>query len=173
MLFGALSAHAQQQDFRTWTNLELEGEVFDLIDFSIAPELRMMSNSTQLDAVLAEVDLSAPITKFFRLGVEYRFKLSSREELFHNSNRAGVYMELDERIEDLRFGKRRRLLQRAPSTRSVCLLFFHTLHSNSFRSRLIQTLSCVSLSDTRDCSNSGQLGQGGCPPGENGGWGER
>lgn len=106
MLFWALCTHAQEQDFRTWTNLELEGEVFDLIDFSIAPELRMMSNSSQLDAVLTEVNLSAPLTKFLRLGVEYRFKVSSRENQLHNSNRGGVYIELDERIEDLRLAYR-------------------------------------------------------------------
>jgi hypothetical protein len=106
-LFLSVTAFSQRQDFRTWWAVELEGEVFNLIDFSVAPEIRFWDNSSSFESVLAEVDLSAPITKFFRFGGMYRYqyeKIRVKREKF--INRFGIYAEFDTRIERLRLAYR-------------------------------------------------------------------
>lgn len=103
----SLGVFAQKQDFRTWWAVELEGEVFNLIDYSISPELRLWDNSTGFASVLAELDLSAPVTKFFRLGGMYRYQyanIRSKQEAF--VNRMGMYAEFDTRIDRLRMAYR-------------------------------------------------------------------
>ncbi len=107
ILLFSFSARGQQEDFRTWINVELEGELFNLIDFSVAPELRLWDNCTRLDGILGELDVSVPLTKFFRPGIYYRYELDrDRRDNFNNTNRFGAYAELDERIGDLRMAYR-------------------------------------------------------------------
>ncbi len=99
----SFSIYGQKEDFRTWINLELEGELFDLVDFSIAPELRLWDNSNRLDGILGEIDLSVPVTKFLRLGTYYRYELDQdRRAEYNKVHRIAAYAELDERIGDLR-----------------------------------------------------------------------
>jgi len=96
ILLFSFSARGQQEDFRTWINVELEGELFNLIDFSVAPELRLWDNCTRLDGILGELDVSVPLTKFFRPGIYYRYELDrDRRDNFNNTNRFGAYAELD------------------------------------------------------------------------------
>jgi len=98
---------AQKEDFRTWYNFELEGELFKLVDFTVSPELRLWDNSTQLESVLARTSLSAPITKFFRLGVRYRYQIDYvRKDYTRYIHRYGLWAEFDYRIERLRMAYR-------------------------------------------------------------------
>ena len=100
-------AFGQQEDFRTWINVELQGELFNLIDFSITPEVRLWDNSTRFDGILGEVDLSVPVTKFFRPGFYYRYEFDrDRRDNYNNTNRFGIYAKLDERIGGLRMAYR-------------------------------------------------------------------
>jgi hypothetical protein len=100
-------AMGQEEDFRTWWDLELEGELFNLVDFSVAPEIRLWDNSTRLESFLATADLSVPVTKFLRFGLEYRHEINyKREDMTRNLNRFGIYTELDCRIERLRMAYR-------------------------------------------------------------------
>lgn len=99
-------AMAQRQDFRTWYSVELEGELFNLIDFSLTPEIRLRENSSMLDAVLGEVDISVPVTKFLRLGTEYRHEYEFRSDRNNNNDRFGIYGELDEKIRRFRIAYR-------------------------------------------------------------------
>ena len=106
LFFGGITS-AQEQDFRTWIEFELEGELFNLIDFSITPEARLENNSTHLDDLLGEIDLSVPLTKWLRTGLEYRYQLSfDYDDQISNTNRFGAYLELDERIADFRLAYR-------------------------------------------------------------------
>ena len=103
----SFGVYSQQEDFRTWINVELEGELFNLIDFSLTPEVRLWDNSTRLDGILGEVDLSVPATKFFRPGLYYRYELDhDRRNKYNNTNRFGIYAILDERIGRLRMAYR-------------------------------------------------------------------
>ena len=106
-LSASLGVFAQKQDFRTWWAVEVKGEVFNFIDYSITPELRFWDNSTSFSSVLAELDLSMPLTKFFRLGGMYRYQyanIRSKNEAF--VNRMGIYAEFDTKIERLRMAYR-------------------------------------------------------------------
>ena len=103
----SFSIYGQQEDFRTWINVELEGELFNLVDFSVTPELRLCDNSTRLDGILGEIDLSVPVTKFLRLGTYYRYELDQNRR----THRFAAYAELDEKIGDLRM-KYRAMYQR-------------------------------------------------------------
>ncbi|MBA7542676.1 hypothetical protein ES705_35000 [subsurface metagenome] len=99
--------HGQREDFRTWYNLQLEGELFNLIDFTITPELRLWDNSSRLESILGEVDLSSPLTKFFRLGGLYRYQVDyARKDINMHIHRLSLYGELDYRIERLRMAYR-------------------------------------------------------------------
>lgn len=106
-LFFAETAYSQREDFRTWWAVEVEGELFDLIDFSISPELRLWDNSSRFESVLAEIDLSAPVTKFFRIGGMYRYQFENiglnRDKFI---NRMGAYVEFDTKIERLKLAYR-------------------------------------------------------------------
>ena len=82
------------------------------MDFSIAPELRLDDNSTDVSSLLGEVDLSVPLTKFLRTGLEYRYQMSFEiDDQISNTNRFGVYAELDERLGGFRFAYRAMFLQ--------------------------------------------------------------
>lgn len=107
LLFLPLSLFSQRQDFRTWWAVELEGEVFDLIDYAFSPELRLWDNSTRFESILAELDASVPLTKFLRLGGMYRYQYErSRMNNDQFVNRMGIYAEFDTRIERLRLAYR-------------------------------------------------------------------
>ncbi len=107
LLLLPLFARAQKNDFRTWYNLELEGEAFKLVDFSVSPELRLWNNSSRLESVLISTDLSVPVTKFLRLGTRYRFQIDYvKDDLTKYIHRYGFYAEFDYRIERLRMAYR-------------------------------------------------------------------
>ncbi len=109
ILFLSVSAGvvAQKQDFRTWWAVEVEGEVFNLIDYSVSPEIRLWDNSSSFASVLAELDLSVPLTKFFRLGGMYRYQYARiRADRERFINRMGVYAEFDTKIDRLRLAYR-------------------------------------------------------------------
>jgi hypothetical protein len=93
----SLQSFAQREDFRSWFSFELEGEVFDLIDFGITPELRLEDNSRRLGELLNELELSVPVTKFLRIGTAYRYAAElDKEEGQVNVHRFMVYGKLQE-----------------------------------------------------------------------------
>lgn len=100
-------AQAQKEDFRTWYNFELEGELFNLVDFTVSPELRLWDNSTRLESVLARTSLSVPVTKFLRLGVRYRYQTDYvRKDYTKYIHRYGLWAEFDYKIARLRMAYR-------------------------------------------------------------------
>lgn len=90
---------AQEKVFRTWWSAELEGELFDLVDFGINPELRFFDNSSRVDAFLTELDASVPLTKWLRTGGKYRFEYQVvNPDLPKRIHRLNAYVELDEQV---------------------------------------------------------------------------
>ena len=92
-------ARGQERDFGTWYSLELKGELFGLLEYAVIPELRLDANSSRIDDVLGEVELSVPIANNFQFGVFYRHTLSPGEEFTDRSNRfaafGGVNFKMD------------------------------------------------------------------------------
>lgn len=99
--------NAQKKDFRTWYYFELDGELFNLVDFSVSPVLRLWDNSSRLESVILKSSLSIPVTNFFRLGVRYRFQKDYVvKELTKNIHRYGIYGELRYKIQRFRMAYR-------------------------------------------------------------------
>jgi hypothetical protein len=107
LLLNSVSIFSQKQDFRTWWAVEAEGELFNLVDFSISPELRFWDNSSSFESLHAELDLSVPLTKYFRLGGMYRYQYERiRVNRDKFANRMGIYAEFDTRIDHIRIAYR-------------------------------------------------------------------
>lgn len=102
-IFSALIVTAQRQDFHTWWSVNIEGEMFNRIDYEISPEIRLFQNSTSLKSGLIDVDLSSPITKNIRIGGKYRFQ----SKYYYNNenylaNRFNVYGQFSYKIKRFR-----------------------------------------------------------------------
>jgi hypothetical protein len=96
----------QRQDLQSWWRFELDGELFNLIDFELSPEMRFNRNSSNFRSMHADVDLSVPITKYFRLGGNYRLQKKLVENYSYLVNRFGTYGKLDYKIKRLRLDYR-------------------------------------------------------------------
>ncbi len=98
---------AQHKDFMTWTGVQVEGELFDLIDFEVSPEIRFTQNSTFFRSIHSDFDLSVPISKFLRLGGQYRVQQKNyMQDYSYLVNRLGIYGKLDYKIKRLRLDYR-------------------------------------------------------------------
>ncbi|HBH50051.1 MAG TPA: hypothetical protein DDX98_15510 [Bacteroidales bacterium] len=97
----SIFSRAQDKDFRTWWGVQIEGELFDAIDYKVNPEVRYYQNSTKLITVLSDFDVSYPFLKYFRVGGQYRIeKLQVREE--YAINRFGIYLKTRYKIKRFR-----------------------------------------------------------------------
>jgi hypothetical protein len=98
-----VSAHCQQKDFRTWFTVELEGELFNLLDISVVPEVRLWDNSSRLEGFLTEADASVPVLKYLRFGLNYRYQADMEDPgLIRNTNRYGIYGQASKKFGDLK-----------------------------------------------------------------------
>lgn len=100
-------ATGQTTVFRTWWAAELRGELFNLVDFAVTPELRFFDNSSRFESVQIELDASVPITKWFRLGGMYRHQTDViRSDQPKYVNRFNGYAKFDTKVERLRMAYR-------------------------------------------------------------------
>lgn len=97
---------AQRQDLQSWWRFEFDGELLDLIDFEISPEMRFNRNSSNFRSIHTDFDLSVPITKYFRLGGNYRIQKKLVQNYSYLVNRFGTYGKIDYRIRRLRLDYR-------------------------------------------------------------------
>lgn len=98
---------AQKQDFQSWWRFELNGEIHNLIDFEVSPEMRLTRNSSDFRSIHIDFDFSVPVSKFFRLGGQYRFQQKYYIQNYtYLVNRFGVYGKLDYKIHRLRLDYR-------------------------------------------------------------------
>ena len=73
--FFANIVYAQQEDFSSWYNLSVNGELFKKLDFSIEPELRIFENSSQLESWQMQLNLSTKVKKWLDVGLAYRYQV--------------------------------------------------------------------------------------------------
>lgn len=100
-------AKGQEEDFQSWWRFELDGELFDILDFEVSPEIRFIGNTSDFRSVHADIDLSAPLTKFFRLGSQYRLQEKYYKEGYsYTVNRLGLYGKFDYKIHRFRLDYR-------------------------------------------------------------------
>lgn len=102
-----LVVHGQEKDFRSWFTLGIEGELFNLLDLSVTPEIRLWDNSSRLEGFLAEADASVPVFKFLRFGLNYRYQADfENPEWTRNTNRYGIYGQASKKFSDLKISYR-------------------------------------------------------------------
>lgn len=95
--------HAQKSDFRTWWGVEISGELFNLVDVEVNPELRLWDNSSRFETVVTEFEASVPVTKYFRFGAFYRQETENKEQGYlHYGNRFGAFGEAEYKIHRLK-----------------------------------------------------------------------
>ena len=106
-LFISVRGFSQYQDFQTWWAAGVKGELFDKIDFEVAPEIRLFDNSSRVRSIHTDFELSYPVTKFFRFGGKYRLQQKNYTNgLSYINHRYGIYGKLDGKINRLRFDYR-------------------------------------------------------------------
>jgi predicted porin len=100
-------AFSQETDFDTWITLELKGKLFKLVNFDVVPELRLWDNSTRVESMLGEVEVSVPLNKYFQFGVAYRAQLDvSTPDYNKRNHRFSIFAEANYKIKRLRIGYR-------------------------------------------------------------------
>jgi hypothetical protein len=97
---------SQETDFQSWVNVELKGEIFKKVDFSISPEVRIQDNSTRVKTMICEIELSVPLYKYFRIGGIYRPELDVSGEYASRGNRFCLYGQVDYKIKRFRINYR-------------------------------------------------------------------
>jgi hypothetical protein len=107
LLVLSLNAHGQQKDFRSWFTIGVGGELFNLLDVSVTPEVRLWDNSSRLEGFLTEVDASVPVFKFLRFGFNYRYQadFENPEQVSH-TNRYGIYGQASKNFGDFKVSYR-------------------------------------------------------------------
>lgn len=101
------SIRAQEEDFQSWWRFELDGELFNFLDFEVSPEIRFIGNTSDFRSIHTDIDLSTPLTKFFRIGGQYRIQEKYYKEGYsYTVNRFGLYSKIDYKIKRLRLDYR-------------------------------------------------------------------
>ncbi len=100
----SITLWGQQQDLRSWYTIGLETELFNLIDVSLVPEVRLWDNSSRFEGFLAEADVSAPVLKLFRFGLNYRYQADfEKPDRTRQTNRYGIYGEVSHKLAGFKF----------------------------------------------------------------------
>jgi hypothetical protein len=95
---------AQQKDFRGFYSVSVDHEIFNFLDLSVAPEVRLMNNQTDVETWMINADLSAPAFDWLRLGGLYRFQLDVSDPKQNNIiHRFGLFARFDYRIKPIDF----------------------------------------------------------------------
>jgi predicted porin len=103
VLFIPCIAESQVKDFDTWITLELKGSLFKHVKYDLTPELRLWDNSTRVESMLTELDVSVPFAKYFELGVLYRYQLDITEPDYNQRiNRFGVFGQITYKVKRLK-----------------------------------------------------------------------
>ncbi len=96
LLFVALPLMAQNEDFETWTNFSLSGELFKDIDFSVEPELRFFDNASRLSCWQSDFSLSKALSKRLDVGLFYRYRVNYEVENYNQRmHRLGAFLKLN------------------------------------------------------------------------------
>jgi len=76
---GVLQAQAKTKKFGTWIEAEFSKDIFQKLEFSIKPEVRLQDNFS-VDEYLIDGQLTFKPTKFLRLAGAYRYTTDIKNE---------------------------------------------------------------------------------------------
>lgn len=111
LLYFCISVASGQvnNDFGVWLAGSFNKDITRDIDISIEQELRLADNATQLDKAYTTLALDFELRKWLRLGLNYRFILNKRSELFGQRHRVMGDVAFRYRRQRLTFTNRVRL----------------------------------------------------------------
>ncbi len=101
LLFG------QTSDFRTWTGINIDGEIVKDLEFQVTSELRLDENSSMYQSLVNDLRIQYDVAKFLDAGIIYRHsvKYNLRDGYYH-SNRFSGFLSFRYDIKRLRFNYR-------------------------------------------------------------------
>lgn len=78
---------AQQKDAGLWTSVSFKGEFSKKLQWSVAPEVRLRDNMTNVSSVFTDVGLDLDLAKKFSLALTYRFGQRNEIDFFETRQR--------------------------------------------------------------------------------------
>lgn len=106
LLLTGICLYSQESDYQTWGNIEVSGEIFNKINFSVSPEIRLFDNSTRIKTMLAEFSFSVPIWNYFKAGVTYRPEYDVSGEYPSRIHRLCLFAQAQYKIERFKISYR-------------------------------------------------------------------
>jgi hypothetical protein len=85
--FLSSSLFAQQKDAGLWTSVNFKGEFSKKLQWSIAPEVRLRDNMTNVGSVFSDLGLDVDLPKKFSLTLTYRFGQRNEIDFFETRQR--------------------------------------------------------------------------------------
>jgi hypothetical protein len=81
----------QTSDFRTWTGINIDGEIVKDLEFQITSELRLEENSSMYQSLVNDLRIQYDVAKFLDVGVIYRHgvKYDLRDGYYHSNRFSG------------------------------------------------------------------------------------
>lgn len=119
LLIGSmLPAYPQQSDFQFWPQVQFGYNLSGKFKLSLEEEVRLRENAGQLKKELTDLGLTYKVSKFFRLSLNYRIELTSRNPGDY-SWRNGIYADITLRKGFNRFQADYRIRFQSPKVEAV------------------------------------------------------
>ncbi len=94
LLLTVNTINAQVEDFVTWWNFSVEGEISKKISYSVEPEIRFFENSSQLSSWQTEFSLGYEPIKNLGIGGIYRYTTDyEKPDYNRRRNRFSLYLK--------------------------------------------------------------------------------
>ncbi|MCU4166249.1 DUF2490 domain-containing protein [Carboxylicivirga caseinilyticus] len=96
LLLSVKTIDAQVEDFVTWWNFTVKGEISKKLNYSFEPELRFFENSSQLSSWQSEFSLDYEVIKNLNIGGLYRYTVDYRTPDFNRRrNRFSLFFKYE------------------------------------------------------------------------------
>ncbi len=106
----AQTANAQYEDFETWINFTLKGELSKKVSYTIEPEIRLFENASQLSTWQTEFNLGYEALKRLDIGGIYRFAVNFEKPNYNRRiHRFAAYLKYEVKTNRLRWRYRAQL----------------------------------------------------------------
>lgn len=95
---------AQNEDFVTWWNFTLKGEITKKLNYSIEPELRLFENSSELSSWQTEFNIGYEVIKNLDIGGIYRYTVDFEKPNYNRRiDRFSLYLKYQVKTGDLKW----------------------------------------------------------------------
>ena len=101
---------AQNEDFGSWTGIEIRKKFSQRLSASFAEEFRWKENVTQLDNLFSEAGIDYKLSKYLKISANYRFnQKQKRDQSFDTGHRLSSDFRFQNKIKAIIFNYRMRV----------------------------------------------------------------